>query len=35
MREGFASVANVLLMGILLDFVFQWVILGPRTPAGR
>lgn len=28
MRSGFEAVANLLLMGILLDAVFQWVILG-------
>jgi hypothetical protein len=31
-REGFATVANLLLMGILLDAVFQWVILGVSHP---
>jgi hypothetical protein len=33
MQEGFATVANLLLMGILLDSVFQWVILGASYPA--
>jgi hypothetical protein len=28
MRDGLGSIANLLLMGILLDSVFQWVILG-------
>ena len=27
-RSGFEAVANLLLMGILLDAVFQWIILG-------
>jgi len=27
-RSGFETVVNVMLMGILLDAVFQWVILG-------
>jgi hypothetical protein len=31
-REGLATVANLLLMGILLDSVFQWVILGASYP---
>jgi hypothetical protein len=31
-REGLATVANLLLMGILLDSVFQWVILGASHP---
>jgi hypothetical protein len=30
--DGFATVANLLLMGILLDAVFQWVILGASYP---
>lgn len=30
--SGFATVANLLLMGILLDSVFQWVILGVSHP---
>jgi hypothetical protein len=32
MRSGFQSVVNLLLMGILLDSVFQWVILGVSYP---
>ncbi len=32
MRDGLASVANLLLVGILLDSVFQWVILGQSYP---
>lgn len=31
-RTGFETVANLLLMGILLDAVFQWVILGVSHP---
>jgi hypothetical protein len=31
-REGLASVANLLLMGVLLDSIFQWVILGSSYP---
>jgi hypothetical protein len=31
-RDGLATVANLLLMGILLDAVFQWVILGVSYP---
>jgi hypothetical protein len=31
-REGFGTVANLVLMGILLDSVFQWVILGASYP---
>lgn len=31
-RTGFAVVVNLLLMGILLDAVFQWVILGVSHP---
>jgi hypothetical protein len=31
-REGFATVVNLLLMGVLLDAVFQWVILGVSHP---
>jgi hypothetical protein len=30
--SGFTTVANLLLMGILLDFVFQWIILGAAYP---
>jgi hypothetical protein len=32
MRDGLATVANLLLMGILLDSVFQWLILGQSYP---
>ena len=32
MRDGLGSIANLLLMGILLDSVFQWVILGQSYP---
>ena len=31
-RSGFESVVNLLLMGVLLDSVFQWVILGASYP---
>jgi len=31
-REGLATVANLLLMGIFLDSVFQWLILGASYP---
>jgi hypothetical protein len=31
-RDGLGTVANLLLMGILLDSVFQWVILGASYP---
>jgi hypothetical protein len=31
-RDGFATVANLLLMGVLLDAVFQRVILGVSHP---
>ena len=31
-REGLAALANLLLMGILLDSVFQWMILGISYP---
>ena len=31
-REGFRTIANLLLMGILLDSVFQWMILGQSYP---
>jgi hypothetical protein len=31
-RDGLATVVNLLLMGILLDAVFQWVILGVSHP---
>jgi hypothetical protein len=30
--EGFATVVKLLLMGVLLDAVFQWVILGVSHP---
>jgi hypothetical protein len=32
LRSGFGTVVNLLLMGILLDAVFQWVILGVSHP---
>jgi len=32
MRSGFESVGNLLLMGILLDAVCQWLILGVSHP---
>jgi len=32
MRTGFETVVNLVLMGILLDAVFQWVILGVSHP---
>jgi hypothetical protein len=31
-RNGLRSVLNLLLMGILLDSLFQWVILGASYP---
>jgi hypothetical protein len=31
-RDGLGSIANLLLMGVLLDSVFQWVILGHSYP---
>ena len=31
-RTGFETVVNLVLMGILLDAVFQWVILGVSHP---
>jgi hypothetical protein len=31
-KSSFQAVANLLLMGILLDSVFQWVILGASYP---
>jgi hypothetical protein len=31
-RSGFRSVVNLLLMGILLDSIFQWVLLGASYP---
>jgi len=32
MRSGFESVANLVLMGILIDAVCQWLILGASYP---
>jgi hypothetical protein len=32
LQEGLATVATLLLMGILLDSVFQWMILGVSHP---
>jgi hypothetical protein len=32
LRNGFERIVNLLLMGILLDAVFQWVILGVSHP---
>jgi hypothetical protein len=32
LRTGFETVVNLMLMGILLDAVFQWVILGVSHP---
>jgi hypothetical protein len=32
LREGFGAVANLLFMGILLDSLFQWAILGASYP---
>ena len=31
-KTGFEAVANLLMMGILLDSVFQWVLLGASYP---
>ena len=31
-KSGLGTIANLLLMGILLDFVFQWIILGVAYP---
>jgi hypothetical protein len=31
-RDGLSTVVNLLLMGILLDSVFQWMILGASYP---
>jgi hypothetical protein len=31
-REGFSTIVNLILMGILLDAVFQWIILGVSHP---
>ncbi len=32
MRSGFESVVNLLMMGILLDSLFQWVLIGASYP---
>ena len=32
LRSGFATIANLLLMGILMDSIFQWVLLGSSYP---
>jgi hypothetical protein len=32
MKTGLRSIANLVLMGILLDTIFQWVILGVAHP---
>jgi hypothetical protein len=32
LKSGFETVLNLLLMGILLDAIFQWVILGNSHP---
>jgi len=32
LKSGFSTVVNLLLMGILLDSVFQWLILGISYP---
>jgi hypothetical protein len=32
MRSGFETVANLVLMGILMDAVCQWLILGASYP---
>ena len=31
-RTGFETVVNLLLMGVLLDSIFQWIILGVSHP---
>jgi len=31
-RDGFRSIVNLLLMGILFDSIFQWMILGQSYP---
>ena len=31
-RDDFATIVNLLLMGVLLDSVFQWMILGQSYP---
>jgi hypothetical protein len=32
LKSGFATIVNLLLMGILLDSIFQWVIYGTSYP---
>ena len=32
LKSGFAAIVNLLLMGILLDSIFQWLILGTSYP---
>jgi len=32
MKSGFESVVNLLLMGVLLDSIFQWVLFGTSYP---
>jgi hypothetical protein len=32
MKSGFETVVNLLMMGILLDSIFQWLILGASYP---
>ena len=32
LKTGFAAIVNLVLMGILLDSLFQWVILGASYP---
>ena len=32
LKSGFATIVNLLLMGILLDSIFQWLILGSSYP---
>ena len=32
MKSGLETVVNLLLMGVLLDAIFQWVILGSSHP---
>jgi hypothetical protein len=32
LKEGFSSVVNLVLMGILLDSIAQWLILGASYP---
>jgi hypothetical protein len=31
-KSGYSAVANLLLMGILMDLIFQWIILGVAYP---